>query len=220
MALAISVPISGWLMNQYNGKKVFITAVACFGITSVLAGISWNIENFIFFRLLQGATAGIITPLMSTLLVKTAGPKNLGKVMAIVSTPMILGPILGPVLGGFIIQFASWHWIFYINVLVVLIAIPLMHKTLPDFKPFNQASKLDLMGIILLSLLSGAFIYGITKAASHQTFLNSETYFGCSLVWQRLWRMFGTTIALIIVLSSRSFYSDISSLQLLAWAFF
>ncbi|MBC1418687.1 MDR family MFS transporter [Listeria fleischmannii] len=177
LALAISVPISGWLMNQYNGKKVFITAVACFGITSVLAGISWNIESFIFFRLLQGATAGIITPLMSTLLVKTAGPKNLGKVMAIVSTPMILGPILGPVLGGFIIQLASWHWIFYINVLVVLIAIPLMHKTLPDFKPFNQASKLDLTGIILLSLLSGAFIYGITKAASHQTFLNSETYF-------------------------------------------
>ncbi|SQC67461.1 High-copy suppressor of rspA [Listeria fleischmannii subsp. fleischmannii] len=112
LALAISVPISGWLMNQYNGKKVFIAAVACFGVTSVLAGISWNIESFIFFRLLQGATAGIITPLMSTLLVKTAGPKNLGKVMAIVSTPMILGPILGPVLGGFIIQFASWHWIF------------------------------------------------------------------------------------------------------------
>ncbi|WP_088816521.1 MULTISPECIES: DHA2 family efflux MFS transporter permease subunit [Listeria] len=178
LALAIAVPISGWLMNQFNGKKVFIGAVIAFGATSVLAGISWNITSFIFFRLLQGAAAGIITPLMTTLLVKTAGPKNLGRVMAIVSTPMILGPILGPVIGGVILQFASWHWLFFINVFVVGIAVPLMNRSLPDFQPFNKASKLDVLGILTLSLFSAALIYGITKAASYQTFYNKET-----LIW-------------------------------------
>lgn len=178
LAMAMAVPIAGWLMNHFNGKKIFIGAVILFGITSILAGISWNVTSFIVFRLLQGFSAGIITPLMSTLLVKTAGPENVGRVMAIVSTPMIFGPILGPVLGGFIVQAASWRWIFFINVFIILIAAPLMAKTLPNFDPFNRKSKLDIFGIADLSIMSAALIYGISKAADHATFKNSE-----SLLW-------------------------------------
>lgn len=185
LALAIAVPIAGWLMNRFDGKKIFIGAVILFGVTSVLAGISWNVTSFIVFRLLQGFTAGIITPLMSTLLVKTAGPENIGRVMAIVSTPMIFGPILGPVLGGFIIQAASWRWIFFINVFIILIAAPLMMRTLPNFEPFNRKSKLDIFGILDLSAMSAALIYGITKAADHATFKNSK-----SLIWTGLGLLF------------------------------
>ena len=178
LAMAMAVPIAGWLMNHFNGKKIFIGAVILFGITSILAGISWSVTSFIVFRLLQGFSAGIITPLMSTLLVKTAGPENVGRVMAIVSTPMIFGPILGPVLGGFIVQAASWRWIFFINVFIILIAAPLMAKTLPNFEPFNRKSKLDIFGIADLSIMSAALIYGISKAADHATFKNGE-----SLLW-------------------------------------
>lgn len=185
LALAIAVPIAGWLMNRFDGKKIFIGAVILFGVTSVLAGISWNVTSFIVFRLLQGFTAGIITPLMSTLLVKTAGPENIGRVMAIVSTPMIFGPILGPVLGGFIIQAAAWRWIFFINVFIILIAAPLMMRTLPNFEPFNRKSKLDIFGILDLSAMSAALIYGVTKAADHATFKNSE-----SLIWTGLGLLF------------------------------
>lgn len=194
LALAIAVPIAGWLMNKFNGKKIFIGAVIVFGITSVLAGISWNVSSFIVFRLLQGFSAGIITPLMSTLLVKTAGPENLGKVISIVTTPMIFGPILGPVIGGFIIQAASWQWIFFINVFVVLIAVPLMMKTIPDFEPFNKASRLDVFGIIDLSLMSAALIFGITKAADHASFQNSETI---------LWVGIGLGLAVIYFIYDR-----------------
>lgn len=175
LALAVAVPVSGWLMNKFNGKKIFIGAVIAFGIISVLVGVSWDISSFIFFRLLQGFSAGVITTLMFTLLVKTAGQENLGRVMAIVSTPMIFGPILGPVIGGFIVQGASWRWIFYINVFIVLIAAPLMMKKVPHFEPFNKDSKLDLFGIINLSLMSASLIYGITKAADYASFNNSET---------------------------------------------
>lgn len=194
LALAIAVPVSGWLMNKYNGKKIYIGAVIAFGIISVLAGISWDITSFIFFRLLQGFSAGIITTLMSTLLVKTAGPENVGKVMAIVSTPMILGPILGPVIGGFIVQGASWHWIFFINVFIVLIAAPLMMKKIPDFEPFNKDGKLDVFGIIDLSFMSAALIYGITKAADHASFTNRETI---------LWVGIGLALALIYFVYNR-----------------
>ncbi|MFD2211332.1 MDR family MFS transporter [Virgibacillus halophilus] len=190
LALAIAVPVSGWLMNKYNGKKIFVGAVIAFGVISVLAGFSWDISSFLLFRLLQGFSAGIITTLMSTLLVKTAGPKNLGRVMAIVSTPMILGPILGPVIGGFIVHAASWHWIFFINVFIVLIAAPIMMKTIPDFEPFNKDSKLDVFGIVDLSFMSAALIYGITKAADHASFNNKETL---------LWGGIGLALAVIYV---------------------
>ncbi|WP_303985249.1 MDR family MFS transporter [Niallia circulans] len=194
LALAMAVPVSGWLMNKYNGKKILIGAVIAFGVISVLAGISWSISVFIFFRLLQGFSAGIITTLMSTLLVKTAGPENLGRVMAIVSTPMILGPILGPVIGGFIVHGKSWHWIFFINVFIVLIAVPLMMKYVPDYNPFNKDSKLDIFGIIDLSLMSAALIYGITQAANHASFNNSET-----IVWMGI----GIVLAIIYVVYNR-----------------
>ncbi|ANF97143.1 DHA2 family efflux MFS transporter permease subunit [Paenibacillus bovis] len=175
LALAVAVPISGWLMNRYNGKRIFIGAVIAFGLLSILTGISWNISIFVFFRLLQGFSAGIITALMSALLVKTAGPDHLGKVIAIVSTPMILGPILGPVIGGMIIQIASWHWIFFINVFILCIAVPLMIKYIPDFEPFDKNSRLDMPGIILLSTISAVLIYGITQASGYASFHNRET---------------------------------------------
>ncbi|GGH80754.1 EmrB/QacA subfamily drug resistance transporter [Pullulanibacillus pueri] len=194
LALAMAIPVSGWLMNKFNGKTIFIGSSIAFGVISVFVGVSWNISSFIFFRLLQGFSAGIITLLMSTLLVKTAGQENIGKVMAIVSTPMIFGPILGPVIGGFIVQGASWHWIFFINVFIVLIAVPLMMKSIPDFEPFNKESKLDCFGIINLSLLSATFIYGITKAADHASFNNSETI---------LWVGIGLGLVIIYLIYNR-----------------
>ncbi|MBU5356071.1 multidrug efflux MFS transporter [Paenibacillus barcinonensis] len=194
LALAITVPVSGWLMNQFNGKKIFIGAVIAFGVISVLAGVSWDISSFIFFRLLQGCSAGVITTLMFTLLVKTTGQEYLGRVMAIVSTPMIFGPILGPIIGGFIVQMASWQWIFFINVFIVLISAPLMMRKIPDFEPFNKESKLDLFGIMILSIMSATFIYGITKAADHATFNNHETI---------LWMGIGLVLALIYFVYNR-----------------
>lgn len=175
LALAMIIPVAGWLINQFNGKHVFIGASLLFGLTSVLAGISWNVESFIIFRIIQGLSAGVITTLMFTLLIKTTGQEHIGKVMAVVSTPMIFGPILGPVLGGFIVHFASWRWMFFINIVVVIVAVALQMKYLPNFKPFNKAKSMDFIGVFLLALISLVFIYGLTEAADYNSFSNSVT---------------------------------------------
>lgn len=175
LALALIIPIAGWLVNQYNGKYVFISASILFGMTSVLAGISWNVESFIIFRIIQGMSAGVITTLMFTLLIKTTGQDHIGKVMAIVSTPMIFGPILGPVIGGVIIHFVSWRWMFFINVIVVIIAMLLQMKYLPNFKPLNKEKSIDMIGVILLGLISISMIYGLTKASDYHSFYNTTT---------------------------------------------
>ena len=162
------------VVNQFNGKYVFIGASILFGITSVL-GISWNAESFIVFRIIQGMSAGIITTLMFTLLIKTTGQDNIGKVM-VVSTPMIFGPILGPVIGGFIIHIVSWR-MFFINVLVVIIAILLQIKYLPNFVPFNKSKSIDILGMILLGLISISTIYGLTKASDYHSFIIELLFF-------------------------------------------
>ncbi|MCU5746865.1 DHA2 family efflux MFS transporter permease subunit [Staphylococcus sp. SQ8-PEA] len=175
LALAIGVPLAGWLMNRFNSKCVFISNVILFGVTSLLAGISWNVISFIIFRAFQGFTAGIITTLMTTLLVKVAGKEHIGKVMAIVSTPMILGPILGPVLGGIVIHLLNWHYLFFINILITIIVVPIMIKVLPRFAPFKPDSQFDWLGISLIAVISLLFIYGISTASHHGSILNPIT---------------------------------------------
>lgn len=113
LATGIAVPFSSWLLNKFNGKYVFMTGEILFGIGSVLSAIAPSIQFLIGARLIQGFAGGLIMPLLTTLLVQTAGPEIMGRMMATVGLPMILGPLLGPVLGGVIIKFLSWHWIFF-----------------------------------------------------------------------------------------------------------
>lgn len=186
LALALVIPIAGWMVNQFNGKYIFIGASILFGITSVLARISWNVESFIVFRIIQGLSAGIITTLMFTLLIKTTGQDDIGKVMAVVSTPMIFEPIMGPVIGGVVIHIVSWRWMFFINVLVVIIAVLLQIKYLSNFDPFNKSKSIDMLGIILLGLISISTIYGLTKASDYHSFYNRTTILllinGCIMI--------------------------------------
>ncbi|WP_225354164.1 DHA2 family efflux MFS transporter permease subunit [Lacticaseibacillus saniviri] len=175
LATAIFVPIAGWAIQRYDGKQLVIGANVLFLLGSILSGLSWNIESMIVFRIIQGAAAGFILPLMSTLMAQTAGSKYMGRVMSIVGIPVVLGPILGPVLGAIIIQNFSWRWIFFVNVPVGIIAIILMTMKLRHFTPINKAAKFDFVGITLLALTSSSLIYGITQAAKNATFNNSST---------------------------------------------
>ena len=161
LALAVAVPVCGYVVNHIDGKKVMQWSLLSFGLFSFLSGIAWNIDSFIIFRAVQGFSAGFITLLMTTLLMQITPPDKLGQLMAVVSTPIILGPIIGPVLGGAIVSGANWHWIFYINIPVVIIAVLLNHFYLSSFKPFNPKAKLDWFGTLLLAGGSVGLIYGI-----------------------------------------------------------
>ncbi|OQM46842.1 MFS transporter [Anoxybacillus sp. UARK-01] len=175
LATGIAVPFSGWLVNRFDGKSIYVSAQFLFFISSILSGISWNIESLIMFRLVQGFSAGLIIPLLTTLLVQAAGQDNMGKLMSIVGMPIILGPILGPVIGGFFVDYLSWRWIFFINVPIGMIALYLIYKNLPSFSPDNKQKKFDWLGILLLGGLSASFIYGITTVASSSDLANFKT---------------------------------------------
>lgn len=183
LATGVAVPFSGWLNSKFDGKKVYFWSELLFLLASVLSGLSWSIGSLIAFRLLQGFSSGLIITLLTTLLVESAGPDKMGRLMAIVGLPIILGPILGPVIGGLIVEYLSWRWIFFINIPFVLIALYFIQTKLPSYEPRNKNSKLDFIGIALLAAISGTIIYGIVQASSKASFTNPETllYVGIGL---------------------------------------
>ncbi|ATO56514.1 MDR family MFS transporter [Loigolactobacillus coryniformis subsp. coryniformis] len=175
LATGIAVPFSSWLLNKFNGKHVFLAGEVLFALGSILSALAPNIQWLISARVIQGFAGGLIMPLLTTLLVQTAGAAAMGQMMATVGLPMILGPLFGPVLGGIIIKSLSWHWIFWVNVPVGIISISLILWKMPDYPAQNKAAKMDFGGIILLAGATTSIIYGIVKASKLANFTNQTT---------------------------------------------
>jgi len=163
LVMGIAVPISAWLVNRFSGKTVYLTSLVIFFIGSVFAALSWNIEVLIFSRILQGIGAGILIPTLSTVLVRHTGNAKLGRLMAIVSVPALIIPILGPVLGGLIVNKLPWQWIFYINIPICIAAVILAVKYLEKDEPVNKKQPLDVIGTLLLSSTFSLLVMGISK---------------------------------------------------------
>ncbi|MBL4930576.1 MDR family MFS transporter [Clostridium paridis] len=165
LALGIIVPIAGWAIEWFDGKKLYLYGLLLFLIGSIVAAISSSIGVLILGRVIQGVGSGIIIPLLTTLIVRSAGAENLGSVMSVVSIPAVLAPILGPTFGGFIVNSLEWHWIFYINVPIVIFSALLIIFALPSFEPSKGGKKLNIPSIILLGGSFTSFILGITKVS-------------------------------------------------------
>lgn len=163
LALGIAVPFSGWLLQKYDGKKVFMSSLGLFLLGSLLSGLAWNMPSLIVFRLFQGFASGLMIPTLTTLLVQVAGSNHLGRLMSIVGIPIVLGPIIGPVIGGLILHYLDWHWLFFVNLPIGAIALLLIQWKMPAFEATDTAAKLDWPGILLLALVSGLVIYGVTE---------------------------------------------------------
>ena len=176
LAMAIAVPVSGWAINRFGGKRLYEFSLILFFIGSVLSSLSWNIGTLIGFRLLQGIGAGLLMPTMTNMLVQISGGRNIGHMASIVSLPMLLAPILGPVLGGIIVNSLGWRWIFYVNIPVTVIALLLAFWGIPGGSPTEEKQPLDIVGILLLSPAFALLIYGIARIASHGG-LNSTAVF-------------------------------------------
>ncbi|MGA6166071.1 DHA2 family efflux MFS transporter permease subunit [Amycolatopsis magusensis] len=165
LALATVIPVTGWASDRFGTKRLYLVAITLFLFGSMLAGLAWNIESLIAFRVVQGLGGGMLMPAGMTILTKTAGPHRVGRVMAVLGVPMLLGPIGGPILGGWLVDSVSWRWIFYINVPIGIVALLLAWRLLPSDKP-EPAEKFDFPGMLMLSPGLAALIYGVSDIPS------------------------------------------------------
>ncbi len=176
LAMGITIPASGWLTDHIGGKRLWLITLTLFVLGSALAGVSWNITSLIVFRVIQGAAAGIVVPLLTTLLVRSAKGVGLGSLMSIATLPAVIIPVLGPVIGGFIIGYLDWRWIFYVNVPICITGILLAWWKLPADEPLQKRYSFDIPGLILLSPALALLIYGLSQADGHNGFGASQAY--------------------------------------------
>ncbi len=154
---AIILPISGWLANRVGRKKLLLTCVAGFTITSLCCGLATSLPALIFFRVLQGLTGGGLQPLAQAILLETFPRQKHGHAMAAFGIGILLAPILGPALGGYITDNYSWRWIFYLNLPVGVFSLFMIRQFVFD-PPYirRAAGRVDLWGIGLLALGIGS----------------------------------------------------------------
>jgi EmrB/QacA subfamily drug resistance transporter len=167
LSLAIVIPLAGWFSERFGSRRVWLTSVALFGAGSALCGLATSAGMLIAFRVLQGLGGGMIMPVSMSVLAQTAGPQRMGRVMSVVGVPMLLGPILGPVIGGLIVSSASWRWIFYVNVPIVVAALVLGRRLLPRGLGRAEAGRLDWLGVALLCPGMAGIVFGLSETESH-----------------------------------------------------
>lgn len=169
LALATVIPVTGWAADRFGTKRLYLLAIALFVAGSALCGAAWSAESLIFFRVLQGLGGGMLLPAGMTILTRAAGPQRVGRVMAIIGIPMMLGPIFGPILGGWLVDDFSWRWIFFINLPIGIVALLLTLRILPTDEP-QPGEKFDTLGLALLSPGLALAIYGLAESASEGGF--------------------------------------------------
>ena len=162
LALATVIPLTGWAADRFGTKRLYLLAVGLFTAGSVLCAVADSLEMLVAFRVLQGLGGGMLMPLGMTILTRAAGPERVGRVMAIMGIPMLLGPIFGPILGGWLIDAASWHWIFLINLPIGILAIVYATIVLPK-DHVEPSETFDFVGMLLLSPGLALFLYGVSS---------------------------------------------------------
>ena len=154
LALAVSIPISGWLAERYGSRRVFMFAVALFTVSSVLCGLAVNASMLIAARVPQGIAAAMMMPVGRMVIVRTFSKGELLQAMNFVIIPALLGPLLGPTVGGLIVHWFSWREIFFVNVPVGLAALWFASKHMPNYQE-DTARPLDLRGLLLFATGAG-----------------------------------------------------------------
>ena len=164
LALATVIPLTGWGAERFGTKRLYLTSIVLFASGSVLSGLAWSSGALIFFRVLQGLGGGMLMPVGMTILTQAAGPQRVGRVMAVIGVPMLLGPIFGPILGGWLVDGYSWRWIFFINVPIAVVAVVLAVRILPK-DVTSRHERLDWLGLLLLSPGLALLIYGLAQSS-------------------------------------------------------
>jgi EmrB/QacA subfamily drug resistance transporter len=167
LALATVIPLTGWAADRFGTKRLYLLAVVLFTAGSVLCSTAGSLQLLVTYRVLQGLGGGMLMPLGMTILTRAAGPERVGRVMAVLGIPMLLGPIFGPILGGWLIDIASWHWIFLINLPIGILAAIYAWVVLPK-DDVSPSETFDWVGMLLLSPGLALFLFGISSVPEAQ----------------------------------------------------
>ncbi|MDO8185539.1 DHA2 family efflux MFS transporter permease subunit [Conexibacter sp. JD483] len=166
LALATTIPLTGWAADRFGARRLFLAAVGAFTAASALAGLAWSAEALIAFRVLQGLGGGLIMPAGIVLVGEAAGPQRMARTMSAIGIPLLVAPALGPLVGGALLDAVSWRWVFLVNLPIGLLVLALATRLLPPQAPPRPALALDRRGLLLLAPGLVALVYGLSRIAA------------------------------------------------------
>lgn len=165
LSLAVCIPASGPIADNFGSRTVFRTAIAIFMAGSLFCAIAPNLLLLVLSRLLQGMGGAMMIPIGRLVLLRSVARKDMVSAMTWFLVPALVGPIVGPPLGGFIVTYLDWRWIFYINIPIGILGMILVSTFIEDFR--NQTKvPFDTVGFVLSGIALGSLLFGF-EMASH-----------------------------------------------------
>ncbi|CAJ62585.1 MULTISPECIES: DHA2 family efflux MFS transporter permease subunit [Frankia] len=177
LALTVAIPVTTWAVDRFGARRLWLAGLVAFLAASVASGLAWNVSSLIVFRVLQGLAAGILDPLVLTLLARAAGPRRAGRVMGLMGMVLSAGPVLGLIVGGAVLAHLSWRWMFLINLPIGAVALIGALRVIPRDAPAGDPSagevartRLDVLGVALVGPGFAAAVLALSQAADRTTF--------------------------------------------------
>ncbi|MDR6357956.1 MFS family permease [Pseudomonas psychrotolerans] len=185
LAIAVGIPVSGWIAERFGPRPVFTLAIGLFTLASLLCGLAQSLEQFIAARVLQGLGGALMVPVGRLVVLQVTEKHELVRAIALITWPGLVAPVLGPPLGGLITTYADWRWIFYLNLPLGLIALVLAWRLVPTTLP-TRRHPLDWQGFLLLGGACVAFMWGVERLGQNHGSL------GSNLAWMGVGLILGT----------------------------
>ena len=161
LALAVFVPISGWMADRYGARRVFIAAIGVFTVSSMLCALSNSLAEIVIWRTIQGVGGAMMTPVGRVIVVKSVPRLEIVRAMNYITIPAVVAPLIGPSVSGFIVTYFSWPLIFFLNVPIGLAGLVLVYAYVPDIRE-KTVAPLDLRGFVLIGLAMAGLVFGFS----------------------------------------------------------
>ena len=166
LALAVFIPISGWVADRFGARPTFMTAIGVFLVGSVCCAASVSLETMVAARFLQGMGGAMMVPVGRLVILRTVSKKELVQALSWLTIPALVGPVVGPPLGGFITTYFDWRWIFLINIPMGVLGIVLAKRFIPDIR--EPTGALDWRGFLLAGVGLAAAMFGFSTLGRHE----------------------------------------------------
>ena len=161
LTVALLIPVSGWLADRFGTKRIFMGAIFLFGLGSLLCALSDTLPALVASRVLQGVGGAMMVPISRLALLRAYEPDDFVQVFNFITIPGLVGPVVGPLLGGWLVTYASWHWIFLINIPLCAVGLLVSIRKFPDFRRTRGA--FDTLGFLFI----GASVLLLTIGVEH-----------------------------------------------------
>ncbi|WP_415061113.1 MFS transporter [Devosia ureilytica] len=204
VALAIFIPISGWMADRFGAKNIFRLAIFVFMLGSLACAFSYSLETFVASRFFQGIGSSMMTPVGRLLLVRSTPRNELVAAMAWLTVPALVAPVTGPLIGGFLTTYLSWHWIFWINIPIGIAGVILssIYLNVPDER---TPRPVDLVGFFIAATAFSGLVFGLSVISLP----------ALPIIYGYLTLAVGMTAALLYILHARKTAYPLLDLKLL-----